>query len=240
MSNVLDLLVFGPHPDDVELGVGGTVALHAQEGYQVGICDLTRGELGTNGTPEIRAREAKKAAEILGASVRENLSLPDGFIRVNDQNLKKAIQLIRYFRPKVILAIDSLDDHPDHVHTSQLITEAAHLSGLYNYPVQGERHRPDNIYYYIAARPREPEMVVDISPVHDKKIEAILAHKSQLGLVDSPDTPSKSTRLTHPSFIERIKSRDRYVGSLANCEFGEGFIPYRTPRVTDFFSLGGE
>lgn len=239
MDDRLDVLAFGPHPDDVELGIGGTVALHARNGYRVGICDLTRGEMGTNGTPEVRLQEAKEAADILGAVVRENLGIPDGFIRSSEENLRKVIELIRYYRPKVVLAIDSQDDHPDHIYGSKLISEAAHLAGLYNYPAEGDRFRPDNVYYYIAARPRAPEIVVDISLVHDKKINAIFAHRSQLGN-DSSTPASKETRLTHPAFIDRIKSRDRYVGHLADCEFGEGFIAGRVPRIKNFVDFGGE
>ncbi|ACB84858.1 bacillithiol biosynthesis deacetylase BshB1 [Natranaerobius thermophilus] len=235
--NSLDLLVIAPHPDDAELGVGGTIALHTSKGYQVGICDLTQGEMGTNGTIEIRRQESQNAAEILGVAVRENLKIPDGFIRTTEENLKKTVSLIRKYRPETIITIYSEDDHPDHIHASQLVREAAHLSGLYKYPGKGEPFRPSNLYFFLAARPKNPDLVVDITSVHKTKIDSILAHKSQLGLDEYAQ--GRDTRLTHPSFLERIKARDRYMGHLGRCELGEGLICDRIPRINDLLSIGG-
>ncbi len=233
----LDLLVIAPHPDDAELGVGGTIAAHTSKGYRVGICDVTEGEMGTNGTPETRKQESKRAAEILGVEVRDNLQIPDGFIRPTEENLAKTVELLRKYRPNTVITINSDDDHPDHIYTSKLVSEAAHLAGLAKYPAQGERFRPENLFYFAASRPKNPDIVVDITEVYEQKMNSILAHRSQLGLAEDED--SHNTRLTHPSFLERIKARDRYMGYLGRCELAEGFMCDRIPGVKDLLSFGG-
>lgn len=232
----LDILAFGPHPDDVELGIGGTIALHAEQGRKVGICDLTRGEMGTNGTPELRCREAEEAAEILGVSVRENLSLQDGFITNDKESITRVIELIRKYRPSTVLLPHPEDDHPDHGEGSRMIRQACHLAGLKKYPVSGERFRPENVFYYFLGRPKTPDLVVDITEVRQKKVKAIMAYKSQLGMIDN----SLDTRLTRPDFLDRIEGRERYMGHLAGCEFGEGLIGDRPLKVNDLMNNGGK
>ena len=231
------MLVFAPHPDDAELGAGGIIALHTELGYRVGICDLTEGEMGTNGTPELRRREADHAKDILKAQWRENLQLPDSFVSVTEAAKTQVVELIRTCRPQVLLVTYPGDDHPDHNHAAELVREAAYLAGLEKYPARGERHRPDRLFYYFLGRPQNPDLVVDITEVHDTKIKSVLAHKSQLGLNETDH--QQDTRLTHPSFLDRVIARDRYMGSLTNCEFGEGLMCERVPRVHNLFQLGG-
>ncbi|OWZ83600.1 bacillithiol biosynthesis deacetylase BshB1 [Natranaerobius trueperi] len=235
--DTLDLLVFGPHPDDAELGLGGTIALHTQKGYKVGICDLTMGEMGTNGTTEERQIESREAAKTLGVTVRENLAIPDGFVSKSEENLKKTIEVIRKYRPNKICTVNFNDDHPDHANGTLLIKEATFLSGLYKYPAEGQRFRPENLFYYFAARPKNPDIVVDITLVYDIKLRAIMKHESQLGL--NKEKESIKTNLTNPNFLEKIKARDKYMGSFIKADYGEGLICDRIPRVNDLIKFGG-
>lgn len=221
MGDSVDLLVFGPHPDDLEIGLGGSIAKHAALGHAVGLCDLTRGELGTNGTPEERLKESEAAREVLGARWRENLGLPDGNIGGDPSHVVKIAGLIRRARPKTIAVPDKKDRHPDHEAASRLLTRAAFLAGLARYDAPGEKWRADWLLYYFINDSRRPSFVVDVSAHYAKKRDALACHRSQFA---PPSTGAAATRLNTPRFQQLIESRDAQFGALIGVEFAEGVV----------------
>jgi bacillithiol biosynthesis deacetylase BshB1 len=221
MSDPVDLLVFGPHPDDLEIGVGGSIAKHVALGHRVGLCDLTRGELGTNGTPDERLRESEAARVVLGASWRENLALPDGGIGTDPAHVRAIVELIRRARPKTIAVPYERDRHPDHVAASRLLTQAAFLGGLARYPAAGDKWRADWLLYYFINDSRRPSFVVDVSAQYDIKRAALACHRSQFA---PPATAAGATRLNTPRFQQLIESRDAQFGALIGVAFAEGVV----------------
>jgi len=216
----VDLLVFGPHPDDIEIGLGGTVARHTAAGHRVGLCDLTRGELSTNGTPEVRQAEAAEAAGVLGAAWRENLGWPDGAIASTAEMIRPAVALIRRCRPRTI-AIPYWDDrHPDHMAASQVLREAVFKSGLRRYG-SGDAWRPDWVCYYFINDGGAPSFVVDVSATYQRKRDALACYRSQF--LNTADAAAP-TRLTSPTFRQLIESRDAQFGALAGVAFAEGIV----------------
>jgi bacillithiol biosynthesis deacetylase BshB1 len=223
----IDLLVFGPHPDDIEIGLGGTVAHHAAAGRSVGLCDLTAGELGSNGTPEERRREADAAAGVLGAAWRENLGWPDGGIDTTPEQLRSAVDCIRRHRPRAIAVPYWHDRHPDHVAASRVLTAAIFKSGLRRYESDTEPWRPEWTCYYFINDSAPASFVVDVSAHYDRKREALACFRSQF----APGGPAAAaTRLTADSFRRLIESRDAQFGALAGVAFAEGVI-VRDPIV---------
>ena len=216
-----DLLVFGPHPDDLEIGLDGSIAKHVALGHRVGLCDLTRGELGTNGTPEERLAEADAARAVLGAAWRENLGLPDGDIGGDRSHLRTIVELIRRARPKTIAIPYHRDRHPDHVAASRLLTRAAFLSGLARYAAPGEKWRADWLLYYFINDSTRPSFVVDVSAHYATKRAALACHRSQFA---PPSTDVSATRLNTPRFQQLIESRDAQFGALIGVEFAEGVV----------------
>ncbi len=233
MANA-DVLAFGAHPDDIELGCGGTLAKLADAGRSVVFVDMTRGELGTRGTSAIRQEEASKAADILGANARENLELPDGGLIAAEDTRRRVAELIRRFRPSLIFVPYYLDRHPDHVHASQIVYEGTFLAGLPRYETGEESHRPSRMLYYMGWQEFRPSFIVDISEQFERKMEAIGAHASQFTLAD-PAYPE--TRLTSSATDHLIRSRMAYYGSLIGKEYGEGFLIRGVLEVEDPFSL---
>lgn len=223
----VDLLVFGPHPDDIEIGLGATVAKHVALGHRVGLCDLTQGELGSNGTIEERRREADAAANVLGVDWRENLQWPDGGITTSPEFLRSAVELIRRHQPKVI-AIPYWDDrHPDHVAASDVLTQAAFKAKLRRFEAGDAAWRADWICYYFINDSTPPSFVVDVSEHYQKKRDALACYRSQFtpagaGAVD--------TRLTASAFQQLIQTRDAQFGALAGVAFAEGVV-VREPIV---------
>jgi bacillithiol biosynthesis deacetylase BshB1 len=217
----VDLLVFGPHPDDLEIGLGGAIAKHAALGHRVGLCDLTRGELGTNGTPEQRVREGDAARAVLGASWRENLALPDGGLGGDPSHARAIVELIRRARPKTIAVPYGKDRHPDHVAASRLLTQAAFSSGLARYAAAGEKWRADWLLYYFINDSRRPSFVVDVSAHYETKRAALACHRSQFA---PPSTGVSSTRLNTPRFQQLIESRDAQFGALIDVAYAEGVV----------------
>ena len=217
----LDLLAFGAHPDDVELFAGGTMAKMASLGYSTGIVDMSRGELGTRGTPAIRKLEARRAADILNVKVRENLRMPDGNVTVNPQSRLNVIKIIRKYRPQIVLTHYWDDNHPDHAHTSRLITEAVHHSGLAKIETGQERYRPETILFYKLPPGMPPSFVVDISEFANQRIEAIRAYKSQLF---DPLSRAPMTKLSQPDFLAKVEAIHAYYGTLIGKHLGEGFF----------------
>lgn len=221
MPGGVDLLVFGPHPDDLEIGVGGAIAKHVALGHTVGLCDLTRGELGTNGTPDERVNEAEAARDVLGARWRENLGLPDGDIGGDPSHLRAIVELIRRATPRTIAVPYGRDRHPDHVAASRLLTRAAFLSGLARYGAAGEKWRADWLLYYFINDSTRPSFVVDVSAHYAAKRAALACHRSQFA---PPASSATATRLNTPRFQQLIESRDAQFGALIGVEFAEGVV----------------
>ncbi|MCL6450930.1 MAG: bacillithiol biosynthesis deacetylase BshB1 [Acetobacteraceae bacterium] len=218
----LDVLAFGAHPDDVEIGAGATLALYASLGRRVGVVDLTRGELANCGTLEGRLEEAAEAAAVLGLAVRENLALPDRGIEVSQESVLRAVALIRRYRPVLILAPHWEDPHPDHIRCWELIREAALSAALTRVgPSLGlAPHRPRRVLAYLVNSAATPTFLVDVGSVYDIKRRALAAHRSQFELGNH----SVPTPLNRPWYLAGIEGRDRYLGWLAGVEYAEGFV----------------
>ena len=215
----IDLLVFGPHPDDLELGLAGTIARHTANGLRVGLCDLTAGELGSNGTPELRRQEALEAASVLGAEFRHNLGWPDGGI--TPDLIPSAIDLIREHRPRTVAVPYWADRHPDHVAASQVLQLAAFRSGLRRHQTGVEAWRPEWICYYFINDGAPPSFVVDVSDYYEVKRAALACHRSQF----APEGPDAvHTRLTAQSFSRLIESRDAQFGAQIGVAYAEGIV----------------
>jgi bacillithiol biosynthesis deacetylase BshB1 len=227
----VDLLVFAPHPDDAEIGMGATIAKHAAGGRSVGICDLTAGELGSNGTPDDRRREAEAAARVLGVAWRENLRWPDGGLELRDELVRAGAAFIRKHRPKAI-ALPYWDDrHPDHVASSRTLTVAAFRAGLRRFDAgSGDApHRPEWLCYYFINDAAEPSFVVDVSAHYAKKREALGCFATQFSPAGGD---AVATRLTASTFMQLVESRDAQFGARAGVAFAEGFI-VREPVVRE-------
>ena len=236
----VDILAFGAHPDDVELGCGGSLAKAVSQGKSVGIIDLTRGELGTRGSAEIRDQEAAAAAKVLGLSFRKNLAFRDGFF-VNDQAHQMVIiQLIRIHQPKIVLCNAIEDRHIDHSKGSKLVSDACFLSGLKKIVTKNENGniqepwRPAHVYHYIQWKEIEPDFVVDISNHIETKMEAIHAYASQFYDAKSNEP---STPISSQNFLKSVRYRAQNLGRLTGVAAAEGFTVERTPLIQDFDQL---
>ena len=217
----IDLLVFGPHPDDIEIGLGGTVARHAAEGWRVGLCDLTRGEMGSNGTPEERLREAEEARVVLGAEWRENLGWPDRGITGSRDQLDEVARLVRRWRPRAVAIPYWEDRHPDHVAASRVLTEAIFDARLRRSGVGGEAWAPGWVCYYFVNDHGPISFAIDVSAHYEAKRRALECYRSQF----MPEGPgSVDTRLTAPTFARLISSRDAQFGALAGVAYAEGVV----------------
>lgn len=235
----LDLLAFGAHPDDVEMSCSGIILSFTENGKKAGIVDFTRGEMGTRGTPEIRDEEAANAGKILGLSARENLALPDALFLDNHENILKVITQIRRFQPSIILANAPEDRHPDHGKAAAMLQKAHFLSGLKNIKTEWEGEeqkawRADNLYHYIQDRDLEPDIIVDISPYWEKRMESISAYKSQFY---DPNSKESNTYISSEKFWKFFESRARVYGHRIGVEFGEGLIQKRMIGVKDLSQL---
>ncbi len=233
MAMELDLLAFGPHPDDVELFCSGTLIKLGLKGYSTGIAALTRGELGTRGTPDIRSKEFEQAAEILGLSYHRILDMPDGDVTSDRKSKIEIIRIIRDLRPKIILAPYWEDRHPDHYHTARLVQEAAFLAGLTKIATEQEAHRPRRVVYYPCWFEFEPSFVVDVTECHPRKMEAIRAYRSQFHHLDKENYGRQETLISQPEFLENIVTRAKRYGSSIGVAYGEAFLVRETLRVDD-------
>lgn len=237
MSDVrLDAVAVGAHPDDIELVVAGTLLKLKSLGYTTGILDMTRGEMGTRGTPEIRADEAARSAEILGVAVRENLELPDSRVWCNDESRTRMVRFIRKYRPKILFTHYWDDPHPDHAHISQIVREAAYLAGLAKFDAEGgqERFRPDAVAHFMFPRIVAPSFVVDISEFAEQKMKAITCYSSQL---HDPKSKEPPTQISSESFLRRVEARQRFFGTLINAEHGEAFVVKEALHIDDPVAL---
>ncbi len=229
----LDILAIGAHPDDVEISCGGTLALAVRQGFTVGVLDLTRGELGTNGTPEERALEAAEAAKILGIGTRKNAGLPDGGVNAGDpEHVRRVVEIFRSLRPAILFSHFPMDRHPDHMEASALVDRAWYLAGLRQFAAAGTPHRAEGRYHYASRIGFTPTFVVDITPVWEEKTKAILAHRTQ---VDRGAT-SRVTPLNDPEFLARIEARARHYGGQIGARYGE---PFHTTEPIGFRELTG-
>ena len=234
----LDILVFSAHPDDAELGCGGTIIQATAGGQKVGVADLTAGELSTKGTVELRAQEAARASEIMGLAVRENMGFRDGFFTNNEQHQKALIQLIRSYQPDIVLAAAPADRHPDHARASQLIVDACFFSGLLKIQTEVDGNiqqpwRPKALYHFIQSIYLKPDFIVDVSHHWSRKMEAIKAFKSQF----SNDSPGPETYISNPQFLKMVEARGVEFGHSIGTIYGEGFLTDRNLGVKDLFDL---
>ena len=235
----LDILAFGAHPDDVELGCAGTILKEISLGKTVGIIDLTRGELGTRGSAEIRDQEATNAAAILGVSARENLEMKDGFFVNDEKHQLEIIKMIRKYRPEIVLCNAIDDRHIDHEKGSKLVSDACFLSGLVKVETELEGDaqqawRPKLVYHYIQWKNIVPDFVVDVTGFTDKKIEAILAYSSQFYNANSKEPESP---ITSKNFLESLNYRSKDLGRLAGVDHAEGFTAERYLAVNSLGDL---
>lgn len=237
----LDILAIGAHPDDVELGCGATLAKEIAKGKEVGILDLTRGELGTRGTPDTRDKEADAAAKILGVKVRTNMEFADGFI-INDKwHQLELIKMIRLYQPEIVICNAIDDRHIDHAKASKLVSDACFLSGLIKIDTKHEDHghwqdawRPKAVYHYIQWKDIEPDVAVNVTGYMEIKLKAVMAYRSQFY---DPKSNEPETPISSKNFTDSVVYRARNLGRLIGTEYGEGFTVERYPAVESLFNL---
>jgi len=226
----VDILAISAHADDVELTCAGTLMQMHERGYRFGIVDLTRGEMGTRGSAEIRAKESQRAAEILGAEFRETLDLGDGGLRTGREEELAVIDVIRREKPRIVLTPYPEDRHPDHRRAGALVADAAFYAGLRKLETVHPAHRPQQTVFFGTFEIQKPIFVVDVTPSIEKRREAILAYRSQFY---DPSSSEPETMLSQKGFLEMIEARLRDFGALIGTEFGEGFVTRRPPRIGD-------
>ena len=229
MDRSIDILAFGAHPDDVELGCGGTIVKEVKLGKSVGIIDLTRGELGTRGSPEIRDKESANAAKVMGVNIRENLGFKDGFFKNNEPHQMEVIKILRKYKPKIVLCNAKDDRHIDHPKAANLISDACFLSGLKKVKtnhngINQEPHRPVNVYHYIQWKNSSPDFLVDISGYETAKMNAIKCYSSQFY---DPSSKEPETLISKKNFLDMIYNRSLDLGRLIGVEHAEGFTSNR-------------
>ncbi|MDO9276415.1 MAG: bacillithiol biosynthesis deacetylase BshB1 [Lutibacter sp.] len=235
----LAILAIGAHPDDVELGCGATIAKEISLGKKVGILDLTKGELGTRGSAEIRAEEAKNGAKILGVTIRENLGFADGFFVNDEKHQLEVVKIIRKYKPEIVLCNAFDDRHIDHPKGSKLVSDACFLSGLVKVEteldgVKQEAWRPKFVYHYIQWKNLEPDFVVDVSGFMDKKMEAVKAYGSQFY---DPNSKEPTSPISSKNFLDSVLYRAQDLGRLVGVEAAEGFNTERYVAVNSFDNL---
>lgn len=230
MSETVDILFFGAHPDDVELSVGGTVAKCVKDGLRAGIVDLTRGEMGTRGTPQTRKKEAQAASKALGATFRQQLDFGDGNLRTGREEELELIELLRVRRPKIVVVSYPDERHPDHARTGQLVTDASFYAGLRALQTGSPAHRPQAVLYYLQNYMFPPTFIIDVTPHWRAKMRSVAAYKSQF---HDPNSKEPRTVLSDPRFLQTIEARGRHFGAQIGADYGEAFISKQPPRVDD-------
>lgn len=235
----LDILVIAAHPDDAELACSGTIASHIAKGYKVGILDLTKGEMGTRGTPEIRMQESEESSRILGISARENIGFKDIFFKDDDQHRLEIIKIIRKYQPEIVLANAVSDRHPDHGKGGAVASNACFMSGLRKIEttldgIVQDPWRPKYVYHYIQNNYIKPDFVVDITDFWETKIESIKAFKSQFY---DPNNKEPASFISSAEFLDFIEARAREFGHSIMVKYGEGFTVERNLGITDLFDL---
>ena len=230
----LDILVFGAHPDDVELGCGGTVIKEVKAGKKIGIIDLTRGELGTRGTADTRTVETKSASEIMGVTVRENMDFKDGFFKDDEEHKLALIKKIRQYQPEIVITNAVSDRHPDHGRGSEITIDACFLSGLEKIETGQQVWRPRAIYHYIQFNYLTPDIVVDISAEMEVKLKAVKAYSTQFF---NPESSENKTIISSQGFLDSVSYRAQDLGRQSNCEYAEGFLAHQIPKVNSLFDV---
>ena len=231
-----DILAFGVHPDDVELGCSGTLIASIAQGKKVAVVDLTRGELGTRGTAETKDEESANAAKIMGVHARENLKMADGFFQHDENNLRKVITVIRKYQPEIVLCNAPDDRHPDHGRSSKLVSDAAFLSGLRKIETntngnKQEQWRPHYVFHYIQDRYLKPDFLFDISDYFEQKIKTILCYTTQFNATDNSEP---QTYISTPDFLDVIKSRALMLGKRIGVKYAEGYLTTKMIGVKNF------
>ena len=237
----LDILCIAAHPDDVELGAGGTLLRYKNAGKKTGVVDLTKGELGTRGTAETRATEAADAAKILGLDARENLGIKDGFFKNDEEHQLKVIEIIRKYQPEIVITNAYHDRHPDHSRACDLVNDACFLSGLPKIKTnlngkEQEAWRPRLLLHFIQDNYIEPDVVIDITDFMEKKLESIRAYKTQF-FVEGVNLDEPQTYISNPAFLDVIKGRASEFGKAIKVPYAEGFLSKKILGVDDLFSL---
>jgi len=235
----LDILAFGAHPDDVELSCSGTVIKHIKAGKKVGLIDITRGEMGTRGSIDIRKAEAEQAMKIMGITIRENLGLEDCFFSNEKEDRIKAAIMIRKYQPDIVLANAVTDRHPDHGRAAKLVSDAAFISGLIKVETmldgKPQQHwRPKAVYHYIQDYYIKPDFVIDVTAVHEEKMDAIRAFKSQFY---NPESNEPESPISGREFLDIVQGRSMHLGRSIGVKYAEGFTVERTPGVQSLFDL---
>lgn len=232
----LDILAFGAHADDVEIGMGGSIAKYAENGKKIGICDITKAELSSNGTVEIRQMEAKEAAEILDVDIRETLDLPDRGLFLNQEYIRKAVRVIRKYQPALVFAPYYKDRHPDHGGCARLVEEAVFSAGIKNYDREEglPAHKVKNLFFYMINGFHEPDFVIDISSYMDKKIASLQAYKSQF-----TKTPESFNTPLVNGYVDMIQARERLFGNQVGVTYAEGF-KRKVPLMINYDLFGEE
>ncbi|MBN8578402.1 MAG: bacillithiol biosynthesis deacetylase BshB1 [Cytophagales bacterium] len=235
----LDILVLAAHPDDAELGCGGTIARHVAMGHKVGVVDFTRGELGTRGSVAQRDQEASDSASILGLAVRENLNFKDGFFQNDETHQHEVIKVLRKYRPEIVLANAIYDRHPDHGKGAGLSFDACFYSGLSKIETRHadalqEAWRPKHLYHFIQSQFIKPDFVVDVSAFWETKMQSVKAYKTQFY---DPQSTEPETFISNPGFMKLLESRGQELGYTIGAQYGEGFTTRRIPGVNSLFDL---
>ena len=239
MVDKLDLLAFGVHPDDVELGCAGTILASVAQGKKVGVVDLTRGELGTRGSAEIRKEEAAAAAVAMRIAVRVNLEMADGFFQNDEVNQRKIIAIIRQYKPEIVLCNAPEDRHPDHGRSAKMVEDACFLAGLRKIEtvadgIQQEVWRPKYVFHYLQDRFLQPDFVFDISDFHEQKLVAIHCYRTQFY---NPDHSEPETYISSPEFLESIRARAMMLGKRIGVKYAEGYISKKMIGISDFDAI---
>lgn len=235
----LDILAFGVHPDDVELGCAGTLMASIAQGKKAGVIDLTRGELGTRGSVETRNAESARASEVMGVQSRENLEMADGFFQHSEENIRKIITALRKYQPEIVICNAPEDRHPDHGRSSKLVSDACFLSGLrkiettLNGKLQ-QAWKPSYVFFYMQDRYLEPDFLFDISDFHAKKIEAVRCYATQFY---NPELNEPGTYISSPEFLETIKARAMILGKRIGVKYAEGFLSNKKIGINHFDAL---
>ncbi|MFH5184713.1 bacillithiol biosynthesis deacetylase BshB1 [Paenibacillus sp. TAB 01] len=232
MSDGLDILIFGAHPDDAEIGMGGTIVKHTSAGYRVGICDLTYAEMSSNGTVETRQQEAAAASFVLGLAMRSNLGLPDRGLWIEPKNIAAITSEIRKHKPRIVFAPYWEDRHPDHIACSKLVQEAVFNAKLRKYDPGTEAHTVEQCYFYFINDVAEADLVVDITSNHEQKMQALQCYRTQFekGTSDNDYVPTPLNQ----EYLERVEAKDRMLGQKRTVGYAEGFVS-KLPYLIQLF-----
>ena len=230
MNDTVDVLFISAHPDDTELSAGGTAAKFVKDGLRIGIVDLTRGEMGTRGTPQTRKREAGRAAKALGAVFRQQLDFGDGNLKTGREQELEIIEILRLRRPRIVITPYPDERHPDHARTGRVVTDASFYAGLKSLKTDLPAHRPQTVVYYLQNYMFPPTFIVDVTKHWKTKMRAVAAYKSQF---HDPRSKEPATYIADPKFLDMIDARGKHFGALIGVAYGEAFITKQPPKIHD-------